>query len=210
MASQRYTTTLTVFNFHSHYISICSHIEAVTKVKKDLIHKAKVKKQYAKVKAQEEKERATPKGPQASAGELASGEDGDQSHGDAGDSENAGKGNDGGAIHPTRHLMLKDEEAAQAGAAESDRAGVSDGQRRRTRRPGYYDKQLEKAEQKRTEAEERAREVQRRREEREKRLAERERYKKAWAKTRGKDGKKKLGRESTLLLDKVKKMMAER
>ena len=31
------------------------------------------------MKAQEEKERATPKGPQASAGELASGEDGDQS-----------------------------------------------------------------------------------------------------------------------------------
>ena len=112
----------------------------------------------------------------------------------------------GDAIHPTRHLMLKDEEAAQAGAGGGD----NDGQRRRTRRPGYYDKQLERAEQRRTEAEERAKEAQRRREEREKRLAERDRYKRAMAKTRGKDGKKKLGRESTLLLDKVKKMVAEK
>ena len=107
--------------------------------------------------------------------------------------------------------MLKDEEAAQAGVAPSGKEGApSDGNRRRTRRPGYYDKQLAKAEQRKAEAEERQREWARRREEREKKFQERQRYKRAMAKTIGRDGKKKLGRESGLLLDKVKKMMQEK
>lgn len=109
--------------------------------------------------------------------------------------------------------MLKDEEAAQTGATgeSGDKSGLgpSDGQRRRTRRPGYYDKQLKQADQRRAEAEARAQEAQSRRVERERRLAERERYRRAMAKTKGADGKKKLGRESTILLDKVKKLVAE-
>lgn len=113
-------------------------------------------------------------------------------------------------MHPTRELMLKDEENAQAGAtpAETD-AMASDGNRRRSRRPGYYDKQLEKAEERRQQADQRAEELRQRHEERERKLAERGRFKKAMAKTRGRDGKKKLGRESNLLLDKVKKLVAE-
>ena len=99
--------------------------------------------------------------------------------------------------------MLQDEAAAQHDE------GPSDGHRRRTRRPGYYDKQLKKAEQKRVQDEELTVEFQRRREERERKIAERERYKKAMGKTIGRDGKKKLGRESTLLLDKVKKMVSQ-
>jgi hypothetical protein len=110
-------------------------------------------------------------------------------------------------MHPTRELMLKDEEMAQVGATEASTGPTSDGMRRRTRRPGYYDKQLEKAGQKKEEFEEREQGMQRRREEREKRIAQRERFKKAMAKTVGRDGKKKLGRESTILLDKVKRMM---
>ncbi|KAJ2965954.1 hypothetical protein NQ176_g10370 [Zarea fungicola] len=42
------------------------------------------------------------------------------------------------------------------------------------------------------------------------RMAERDKFKRAMAKTVGRDGKKKLGRESGLLLDKVKRMMAEK
>lgn len=186
----------------------------MTKIKKDLIHKAKVKKQYAKVKAQEQKKTdSKPKevsGARAAAPVNHEGEDGDQGESED-DSDGGGSDDDvdaGERLHPTRHLMLKDEEAAQAGVSVQGQV-ASDGQRRRTRRPGYYDKQLAKAEERRAEAEERAQKMQRRREEREKRLAERERYKKAMAKTRGKDGKKKLGRESTLLLGKVKRMMAE-
>ncbi|KHO02141.1 uncharacterized protein MAM_01142 [Metarhizium album ARSEF 1941] len=162
----------------------------VTKIKKNLIQKAKVKKEYAKVKAREH------------------GNDDDDDEDDANPPVEPPKSQDGGGekIHPTRELMLKDEERAQAGAgASADPA--SDGVRRRTRRPGYYDKQLKKAEACRKESEERALEMQRRREERQRKLAERERFKKAMAKTVGRNGEKKLGRESTILLDKVKKMM---
>lgn len=104
--------------------------------------------------------------------------------------------------------MLKDEDNAQIGAAPQN-ADAPDGHRRRTRRPGYYDKQLEKAEEVRVETERRQQEMQRRREERERKLAERDRFKKAMAKTRGRDGKKKLGRESSMLLDKVKRLYGD-
>jgi hypothetical protein len=187
---------------------------AVTKIKKDLIQKAKVKKQYAKVRAQEEssKKDTRPSQPGNPAAEHASAaEHHDQEEHGTDEDETAG-------LHPSRQLMLKDEEAAQTGAAAAeDESGGdagsaqrhSDGQRRRTRRPGYYDKQLKKAEERRAEAEARAQEAQRRREERERRMAERERHRRAMAKTVGRDGKKKLGRESTILLDKVKKLVGE-
>ncbi|RCI10640.1 hypothetical protein L249_4422 [Ophiocordyceps polyrhachis-furcata BCC 54312] len=151
----------------------------VIKIKKDLIHKAKVKKEYAKIKARElpEKDATTSADSQPS------------------------------SIHPTRELMLKDEDKAQVGAGADTEA--ADGQRRRKRRPGYYDKQLRKAAERRAEAEERTAERQRRMEERERRLAERERFRKAMAKTRDGNGRKKLGRESNLLLERVKKLVAE-
>lgn len=158
----------------------------VTKIKKELIHKAKVKKAYKKIKAREQE---------------ATGEDAPERQ-DA-EEEVAEK------MHPTRQLMLADEGKAQVNAVAEEGEHNNDGQRRRTRRPGYYDKQLQKAAQQKTEAEEREQEYQRRREERERRMAERDRYKRAMAKTRGRDGKKKLGRESSLLLDKVKRMVAE-
>lgn len=104
--------------------------------------------------------------------------------------------------------MLKDEEAAQSGAGAE--RGASDGHRRRTRRPGYYDKQLEKAEQRKKESDARQEEFRRRNEERQSKIAAREKYRRAMAKTIGRDGKKKLGRESHLVLDKVRKMVAEK
>lgn len=159
----------------------------VTKIKHELIHKAKVKKAYKKIKARE----------QEAAGENAP---------EAQDEEEEAAAE---KMHPTRQLMLADEDKAQVNAVPEEGEHNTDGQRRRTRRPGYYDKQLQKAEQQKTEAEEREQEYQRRREERERRMAERDRYKRAMAKTRGRDGKKKLGRESSLLLDKVKRMVAE-
>lgn len=191
---------------HRHIKILTAHTHiSVTKIKKDLIHKAKVKKQYAKVKAREQEQQQ----------QQDEGDEKDQEEHDDQDHDGAEEQ----ALHPTRQLMLKDEEAAQTGAAKDEEDGhdgedhghgpTSDGQRRRTRRPGYYDKQLKKAEQKRAEAEARAQEVQRRREERERKIAQREKYRRAMAKTRGPDGKKKLGRESTILLDKVKRMMEQ-
>ncbi|KAH6996120.1 hypothetical protein BKA56DRAFT_570633 [Ilyonectria sp. MPI-CAGE-AT-0026] len=166
----------------------------VTKIKKDLIHKAKVKKAYAKIKAREQQ--AVPEG-------KSGGDDEAQEEKELADQVKE-------KIHPTRQLMLADEDKAEENAGErEDTERHGDGQRRRTRRPGYYDKQLKKAEEQRNEAEERANEFQRRREERERKMAERDRFKRAMAKTRDRDGKKKLGRESALLLDKVKRMVSE-
>lgn len=103
--------------------------------------------------------------------------------------------------------MLADEAKAQTNAVGEL---SSDGHRRRTRRPGYYEKQLDKASQMRVDQEERQKEYRRRQEERLQKIAERERYKKAMAKTRDRNGNKKLGRESSLLLDKVKRLVAEK
>ncbi|GJC77956.1 hypothetical protein ColLi_00794 [Colletotrichum liriopes] len=82
---------------------------------------------------------------------------------------------------------------------------------RRPRKPGYYEKQLAHAEQKRAEAEARRAEIQRRREERERKTADRERYRRAMAKARkgGEDGQRRLGRESALLLEKVRRMVGD-
>lgn len=191
----------------------------VTQIKQTLIHKAKVKKAYAKVKARElnpdsSKPRTIAAGSHVTSdveesdlGQSKGGPGCDDQDGDDDAHTQEARSQD---MHPARHLMLQDEEKAQAGAESADGVQTSsDGRRRRSRRPGYYDKQLKKADQKRAEAEQRALEMQRRREEREKKLAERDRFRKAMAKTRGPDGRKKLGRESTLLLDKVKKLVAE-
>ncbi|EFQ33211.1 hypothetical protein CGRA01v4_08737 [Colletotrichum graminicola] len=82
---------------------------------------------------------------------------------------------------------------------------------RRPRKPGYYEKQLAHAEQKRAEAEARRAEIQRRHEERERKTADRERYRRAMAKARkgGQDGQRRLGRESALLLEKVKRIVGD-
>ncbi|KAL7921121.1 hypothetical protein ACQKWADRAFT_296314 [Trichoderma austrokoningii] len=175
----------------------------VDRVKRDLIHRAKVKKEYAKIKAADQKAAEAKARPGDGDAEEVKSSQGDAKGEEAEEQEEQ--------IHPTRQLMLKDEEMAQAGAdSEKKNTGFSDGQRRRTRRPGYYDKQLTKAAQRREEAEAKRAEFERRMEERAQKRAEREKFKKAMAKTRDKDGKKKLGRESSLLLEKVKKLVGEK
>ncbi|KAG6034856.1 hypothetical protein E4U19_005444 [Claviceps sp. Clav32 group G5] len=179
----------------------------VTKIKKDLIHKAKVKKEYAKIKSREQaKQQSTI---DKNVDDDADDGGKDQGVGVTGRERQDAQEEPQEKMHPTRELMLKDEDMAQVGAtASSDATNTArDGSRRRTRRPGYYDKQLSKAEEKRKEEEQRRMEMQRREEERERKIAERQKFKKAMAKTVGRDGKKKLGRESNILLDKVKRMM---
>lgn len=175
-----------------------------------MIHNAKLKKQYAKIKQQELKAAEPKPHPSHGNDENAEhdGEDGARSA--QGDETKGDIAVEGEQIHPARQLMLKDESMAQAGAEPERTTGPSDGQRRRTRRPGYYDKQLKKAAERREEAEKRRKEWERRMEERAQKQAERERFKKAMAKTRDKDGKKKLGRESSLLLEKVKKLVGQK
>lgn len=93
-------------------------------------------------------------------------------------------------------------------------------EKRRQLRPDYYEKALKEGGEKKAEAEARAAEQKRREEERDRKVAEREKMRRAMLKARGikpnaaargkawqKQGPRKLGRESHVLLDKVKRMV---
>ncbi|KAH6681168.1 hypothetical protein F5X68DRAFT_277570 [Plectosphaerella plurivora] len=140
-------------------------------------------------------------------------------------------------IHPDRQAMLdnggepenpneiavrqrKPRADADAAAAPStdekptsgDRFDADLARRSRSRnKPDYFAKQLAQAEKRKAEAEERTRDIERRRAEREAKIAEREVYRKRVAKARREDknGRRKLGRESGLLLDKIKRMVGQ-
>lgn len=207
-----------------------------TKIKHELIHKAKVKKDYAKVKAelQKEREKQAIPAPDVVAEEP--------------------------QIHPDRQQRMDDEQLdgekapprRQARRKEPTSGGNQQelGQRvereheddptpskptsttttttqqetapshdpkprreRRNRRPDYYDKALEEGTRKKAEAEARAAEAERREKERARSIDERERTQRAMLKAKGFSasgkprGKPKLGRESKVLLDKVKRMV---
>lgn len=79
----------------------------------------------------------------------------------------------------------------------------------RAKKPGYFEKEQAAADAKKKESEERRAEFERREAEKKLKLAERERFRKAMAKARtgGKNGQRKLGRESQVLLEKVKRMV---
>lgn len=205
MATKRLVFTYPIYRLPK------SHTRIVVKEKEDLIHKSKLKKAYAKIKAKEADSAPVRGRATTSTDQSRPGKNGDEKP----ESEEK--------MHPARQLMIIDEDMAQAGTSKGIDAGAEDddqdaneatgadrgdGSRRRTRRPGYYDKQLDKAAQAKDEAAERQRERQRRNEERMQKTAEREKFKRAMAKTVDRDGRKKLGRESGLLLDKVRKLVA--
>lgn len=101
-------------------------------------------------------------------------------------------------------------------------AGGHDRRNRKPRRPDYYEKALKEGSDKKAEAEARAAEQKQREEERERKFLEREKTRKAMLKARGikpnrggrgqfgrnaQEGERKLGRESLVLLDKIKRMV---
>jgi C4-dicarboxylate-specific signal transduction histidine kinase len=162
----------------------------VVKIKRDLIHKAKVKKSYAKLKAQMSiKETPLP----AETGLPK------EDHPTTEPSQ---------ALHPDRQAML-DAPAEHAPLLGSDTQFQH--RERRPRRPKYFEKEQEFAERKKEEAEARRAEIERQNAERRQKIEERERLRKAMAKARsgGKNGQRKLGRESQILLERVKSMIGE-
>ncbi|KAI0379796.1 hypothetical protein F5Y04DRAFT_114590 [Hypomontagnella monticulosa] len=167
----------------------------VDKIKRDLIHKAKVKKAYKKIKAAEQ---AASSKPETTVGVT---EDADA------DVEPPSP-----QIHPERQAML-DEDEEQVEPSSPPPAGEREPRRRKQkqRKPGYFDKAMADGDRKKAEAEARAQEIERRNAERNRKLEEREKFRRALVKARtpGRDGKRKLGRESGLLLEKVKKMVGD-
>ncbi|KAK1674818.1 hypothetical protein BDP55DRAFT_666391 [Colletotrichum godetiae] len=121
-------------------------------------------------------------------------------------------------VHPSRAETLDNEGDKQpnpntiAAPGGGDRYEPGQQRKPRTNKPNYYEKQLAQASQKKQEAEARHAEIQRRREERERKTADRERYRRAMAKARKgteNGGQRRLGRESALLLEKVRRMVGD-
>ncbi|PQE23250.1 hypothetical protein CJF31_00006967 [Rutstroemia sp. NJR-2017a BVV2] len=168
----------------------------VDKIKKTLIHKAKVKKSYAKIKAQEQ-------------GNL-------ESERKIYDTLEREEGEDGARktqqeLHPDRKAMLdapEEEEEERAGERNRnrDRRGGNNG---RGNKPAYFAKEMEIARKQKEEREAKQAEFERRQKEIAEKREERERFRRQMAKARsgGKNGQRKLGRESKVLLERVKKIV---
>jgi hypothetical protein len=166
----------------------------VQKIKKTLIHKAKLKKDYAKLKTREE---AIDTQPRRSVYD-----------------HEAGASNDDDELrepvrepnlepHPDRVRMLEEN------SPEPDK---EDQYERRTRRPRPqpFKKEAEVAHKKKEDAEARQQVRDEAEKERAKRLIERERFRRTMAKARGgPNGQRKLGRESTVLLAKAQRIMGK-
>lgn len=155
-----------------------------TKIKQDLIHKAKVKKAYRKVKAEIQQETEPPSEPPQPTP--------------------IDKEVDRANVNPERQALLD-------GAPNPPLPRI-----KKQRRPDYYSKALEEGNKKKAEAEARAAELQARQEERQRKIDERDKVRRAMLKARGikpgnhkrrEQGPRKLGRESHVLLDKVKRMV---
>lgn len=220
----------------------------VTKIKKNLITKAKVKKQYAKVKAQvqaelekrpavndplliaaqeeeEEKERRRRQAQEAEQQQQ-------QQSGDApttSDPSPPPKSPASPTIHPSRlnnldprsppgpvdgpnpNLLDPTHPDLQPRKPRHNNNNNNSNNNNRKHRPDYYSKELSAAQKAREAAEKRAAEIARREAEKQARIADRERFRKqmAKAKTTGKDGKRKIGREGKLLLERVQRLVGD-
>ncbi|KAF3767998.1 hypothetical protein M406DRAFT_338658 [Cryphonectria parasitica EP155] len=202
-----------------------------TKIKEDLIHKAKIKKAYKKVKAEVEQQ-------QQQQEKTVSQQQQQQQQTNDNNNDNTQQEAES-QIHPERQALLDDDQDHPAnprpGHDESGTAPPPPPRREKQprnnnnnnsnnnrRRPDYYEKALQEGSRKKAEAEARAAEQRRREEERAHKVADRDRMRRAMLKARGikpsrggggrqqhqhQQGQHKLGRESHVLLEKVKRMV---
>ncbi|KAK6609832.1 hypothetical protein H4I95_02891 [Botrytis cinerea] len=157
----------------------------VIAIKKDLIHKAKVKK----------------------SGRGSKNEEG----------EDAVEGEESVELHPQRKAMLDEPEADTATKTvprySNNSEDAKDRKRergeRRAAKPAYFAKELAFAEKQKAEQQARREEFERKEREKKAKIEERERFRRQMAKARsgGKNGQRKLGRESQVLLEKVKRVV---
>lgn len=176
-----------------------------TKIKQDLIQKAKVKKAYRKVKAEIQQQHQQKE------------EQEEEESNDPPEQTEAVNDNNGAIDHAKDRANVNPERQALLNGAPN-RPHLNHKQRR----PEYYSKALEEGHKKKAEAEARAAELKAQQEERQRKIDERERIRRAMLKAReikpggnnrrGADqlqhqGPRKLGRESHVLLEKVKMMV---
>lgn len=111
------------------------------------------------------------------------------------------------ALHPDRQAMIDEPESTlsqQAIPKERPRQG-----RQPRQKPVPFKKEAELAQQRREERENKQKELEESRRQHQAKVEERQRFRKAMAKARsgGKDGQRKLGRESKVLLEKVQRIV---
>nr|POE61067.1 hypothetical protein CFP56_64776 [Quercus suber] len=167
------------------------------KIKDSLIQRAQIKKTYAKLKkleAHSDLDRIPEPASLAAQG-------GAQGDGEVPEEPST-------VPHPDRQNLMDHEERSPSPAAA---AATSAPGRRTQRKPKTlpFRKEHETAQRQRAEAEERQRAREQAERERAQKREERERFRKAMAKARtgGPNGQRKLGRESAVLLEKVKRMV---
>lgn len=162
------------------------------KIKNDLIHKAKVKKAYAKIKAEELA--IAPRRSvydTAEQDEIATGKDEEKADEDKTTLE----------LHPDRIAMLNEPEAEPAPAPRPERRPRGEGkQRERRPKPSAFSREMEFAEKRRKAEEARQKDREAKQNEREKLLR---------AKRPDQFGKRRLGRESNALLSRVQRMVGQ-
>jgi cell division protein FtsI/penicillin-binding protein 2 len=165
----------------------------VKKIKEDIIYKAKLKKQYAKLKAREgDSEEAPRKSVYDREAEKIANDDNDDSAEPVPEATLE--------PHPDRVKMLEE--------PEKETPTFERRQRRTRLDPFQKEAEIARKKKEQSEAWQKAREDADR--ERTKKIAERERFRKAMAKARGgPNGQRKLGRESKVLLEKAQRLMGK-
>jgi hypothetical protein len=168
----------------------------VDKIKKNLIEKAKLKKKYAKVRERELADARIL--PQEENGTV----DGIEKHDEPAVTEPASL-----EPHPDRLTMMN---ASPSPQPEPEEAAKLRNQRRR-QRPVPFAREVAAAQKRKEEAEARRKAREQAEQERQRKIAERERFRKAMAKARavGPNGQRRLGRESKVLLQRVKQLVGE-
>ncbi|KAL8720753.1 MAG: hypothetical protein Q9225_002419 [Loekoesia sp. 1 TL-2023] len=161
------------------------------KIKDSLVRKAKVKKSYSKIKEKE---------PTILPKYYA-----DQS---APDTEQAPASME---LHPARQAMLKEPEIKHIQDDHGSSHHDVRSKKPRKPKPIPFEKEARLAQQRKEEQKQKREAAERARAERQRKIEERERFRRAMAKARtgGKNGQRKLGRESKVLLERVRNLVAE-
>ncbi|KAI7281802.1 hypothetical protein KC345_g3921 [Hortaea werneckii] len=182
-------------------------------IKKSLIERAQIKKDYAKLKKQgqiTDKDQSLPVPASLAADQ--------EKQARKSKSPEAGEEPEAGP-HPDRQQLI--DKAALPQGADQMSGGEEDSSQprrrerpdRKARRPKHqpFQREHEAALKRKAEAEERRKAREEAERQRQQKIEERERFRKAMAKARqgGPNGQRKLGRESNVLLERVKKMVGE-
>ncbi|KAL8677657.1 MAG: hypothetical protein Q9186_005940 [Xanthomendoza sp. 1 TL-2023] len=170
-----------------------THRRKVKKIKDNLVRKAKVKKSYRKIKEREPV--ILPKYYTEQPSQAV-----EQSEQEPASMD----------LHPARQAML---EAPDTPVIPDTSQGSQQPRRNRPRKPKPvpYEKEVRLAQQRKEESDAKRATAENARLERQRKMEEREHFRKAMAKARrgGKNGQRKLGRESKILLEKVQSLVAE-